>query len=62
MVRCPCGQWVTIGTAEDGATAVLHPMPPCDQYVALNPVDYLHYLNTCKRERRHIRPARRSSN
>lgn len=39
--RCPCGGQYTAGESKCGEAFVLHTMPPCDNYMKMNVLDFL---------------------
>jgi hypothetical protein len=47
MIRCPCGQWVMVGTTEKQVPGVIHDLPMCSVFVDLGPLEFLTYLRKC---------------
>lgn len=44
MVRCPCGQWCMIGEDQGGTPGVLHQEPMCEQFRALDTLQFVRFL------------------
>lgn len=43
---CPCGGTFTAGTTTEDVPLVLHSMPPCDDFVRREVVDFLAWART----------------